>query len=179
MRSKDDSCTVDEHNKKFIRVVLPDESTTVFYAKPSTTLRAAIAKLCERRNLDLDLIDVYNHSTGKVGQARRRCATQQCYVIRPPASPSLVDSLLCSSNVLLVLERLIDESKREILSVALLPHQFDFCDYVSVMLSVTKHGTRTSPNFLEVSSALFLEPVQYQPVFNRLRNVRSVLVTCC
>ena len=66
MRSKDDSCTVDEHNKKFIRVVLPDESTTVFYAKPSTTLRAAIAKLCERRNLDLDLIDVYNHNTGKV-----------------------------------------------------------------------------------------------------------------
>ena len=38
----------------------------MIYAKPSTTVRAAIAKLCERRNLDINMVDVYNAQTEKV-----------------------------------------------------------------------------------------------------------------
>jgi len=70
MRSKDDSWSAEaaegDPSHKFVRVALPDGSTTVIYAKPSTTLRAAIAKLCERRNLDTNMVDVYSHLNHKV-----------------------------------------------------------------------------------------------------------------
>ena len=53
-------------DQRFLRVAMPDGSATVIYAKPNTTVRAAIAKLCERRKLDVNMVDVYAQKTNKV-----------------------------------------------------------------------------------------------------------------
>ena len=71
--AKDDTMTSSAartggEDQKFLRVALPDGSTTMIYAKPNTTVRAAIAKLCERRNLDINMVDVYSQRTSKVSE---------------------------------------------------------------------------------------------------------------
>ena len=57
-------------DQRFLRVAMPDGSATVIYAKPNTTVRAAIAKLCERRKLDINMVDVYAQKTNKVRRSK-------------------------------------------------------------------------------------------------------------
>ena len=43
---------------KFCRALLPDGSTTVIFARPGPTIYNALSKLCERRNMLLQSMDV-------------------------------------------------------------------------------------------------------------------------
>lgn len=51
---------------KFCRVTLPDNSTTVLYAKPGQSVRATIGKLCDRRNINLASLEVLETGSDKV-----------------------------------------------------------------------------------------------------------------
>lgn len=48
-----------EENLKFCRVILPDGSTTVVYAKQGQTIRHVLSALCEKRNMSVAAIDVF------------------------------------------------------------------------------------------------------------------------
>ncbi|XP_066278149.1 regulator of G-protein signaling 12-like isoform X1 [Branchiostoma lanceolatum] len=50
---------------KFCRVLLPDGSSTVIYAKPGQTIRSALSKLCERRQLPMAAVEVYHLADDK------------------------------------------------------------------------------------------------------------------
>lgn len=55
-----------KENQKFCRVILPDKSTTVIYAKPGQTVKDSLAKLCDRRNINMELIEIHQAGTDKV-----------------------------------------------------------------------------------------------------------------
>ena len=47
-----------KENQKFCRVILPDKSTTVIYAKPGQSIKGGLYKLCERRGINTALMEV-------------------------------------------------------------------------------------------------------------------------
>ncbi len=51
---------------KFCRVILPDGSTTVVYAKQGQTIKQVLHKQCERRNMTMAAMDVFHVGSDKV-----------------------------------------------------------------------------------------------------------------
>ena len=51
---------------KFCRMILPDGSTTVVYAKSGQTIRSVLHKQCERRNMQMSAMEVFHVGSDKV-----------------------------------------------------------------------------------------------------------------
>ena len=57
---------VTKETARLVRVLLPDTSTTMISARPGLTIRNAVNKLFERRNVKVVAFDVYDDATDKV-----------------------------------------------------------------------------------------------------------------
>ncbi|XP_070540397.1 regulator of G-protein signaling 12-like isoform X4 [Ptychodera flava] len=61
----EESSEVKEQDK-FCRVILPDNSTTVIYARKGQSVRAALKLLCERRRIAIASLEVYDVKTNQM-----------------------------------------------------------------------------------------------------------------